>query len=186
MKEALRIATLGEPILKKEARVLDVPRELSFAKNLSEKMFSLLGSLNERIGLAAPQVFESVRLFVYRIPNSTHPRYKTVSAAVPPTIMINPVWTPLSAEKAEGWEGCISVPGMVGIVQKHTNILCTYTDLSGEETELHAEGFHARVIQHEIDHLDGVTFIERMTDLSSFGFEDVILKQRQVDMDEVA
>lgn len=186
MPTSLHIATLGEPVLKKQARPLDIPSDLSFAKNLSEQMFLLLDSLNERIGLAAPQVFESIRLFVYRIPQSTHPRYQTISTVVPPTVMINPAWAPISPEKEDGWEGCVSVPGMLGIVPRYTSIFCRYTNLVGESIELEADGFHARVLQHEMDHLDGITFIERMTDLSSLGFEDVILKQQRVDMDAVA
>lgn len=186
MTKSLQIATLGEPVLKKEAKPLDIPNDLTFAKDLSEQMFALLDSLNERIGLAAPQVFESVRLFVYRIPNSTHPRYQTASVAISPTVMINPMWAPLSLEKVDGWEGCVSVPGMLGVVPRYSSILYRYTNLDGESVERQADGFHARVIQHEIDHLDGITFIERMTDLSSLGFEGVILKQQRVEMDEVA
>ena len=182
----LKIALLGEGVLKNIARPLDIPNELPFALNLSQKMLALLDSLGERIGLAAPQVFESVRLFVYRIPASIHPRYKTKTDSVPITTMINPEWKPLSDEIKDGWEACISVPGLMGMVPRHTSILCTYTNLSGNKVELHANGFHAMVLQHEIDHLNGIVFIERMKNLSTLGFEDVFLKKQLVDVSEVA
>ena len=186
MNLATAIALLGEPILKKKARPLNIPKELPFALDLSKKMLILLESLGERIGLAAPQVFESVRLFIYRIPQSTHPRYQTQTITVPLTTMINPLWTPLSDEKNDGWEACISVPGLMGMVTRYTNILCTYTDLTGNKIEVEASGFHARVIQHEVDHLDGFIFIERMKNLATLGFEEVILKRQGMDVAEVA
>ena len=186
MNSQTTVALLGEPVLKKKARLLDIPKELPFASDLSKKMLILLDSLGERIGLAAPQVFESVRLFIYRIPASTHPRYQTKTAVVPLTTMINPLWTPLSDKMNDGWEACISVPGLMGKVTRYTSILCTYTDLSGNKIEVEAGGFHARVIQHEVDHLDGLVFIDRMKDLSTLGFEEAILKQQFVDMADVA
>ena len=186
MNSQTSVALLGEPILKKKAKSLVIPDDLPFALALSKKMLIMLESLGERIGLAAPQIFESVQLFIYRIPQSTHARYQTQTECIPLTTMINPIWTPLSNERNEGWEACISVPGLMGKVSRYTNISCTYTDLAGERIEIQAQGFHARVIQHEADHLDGVVFTERMKDLSTLGFEDAILKQQFVDIADVA
>lgn len=172
----LSIAILGEDILTQKASPVAIS-EFELCKAISEKMLFTLDSLGERIGLAAPQVFIDKRLVIFRIPHNTHSRYQLKDTqAVPFTVMINPVWTPLSDEKNDGWEACISLPNLMGIVPRYTNISYEYYDLEGKLRQRTATDFHARVVQHECDHLDGYVFTKRMEDLSSLTFEDVKIK----------
>lgn len=182
----LKIAPIGEPVLKQCARTIIMPDEYSFTNQLALNMFETLESQGERIGLAAPQVFQSVQCVIYRIPRKTHARYKTLCEEVPLTVMINPSWQPLTQSKVDGYEACISIPGLMGIVPRYKDISLAYETLEGERVTKTVHDFHARVIQHECDHLIGKVFVEQMIDHSTLGFEDVILKQLHVDMDEVA
>jgi peptide deformylase len=149
-------------------------------------MFETLENQGERIGLAAPQVFQSVQCVIYRIPKKTHGRYKTLCEEVPFTVMINPFWQPLNDFKIDGYEACISIPGFMGIVPRYKDISLTYETLAGEKVTKTVHDFHARVIQHECDHLIGKVFIEQMSDLSTLGFEDVILNQQHIPLEDVA
>ena len=96
---------------------------------------------------------------------------------MPYTVLVNPVLTPLTDEEAEGWEGCLSVPGLRGLVPRVTRLRYSGFDLAGVPLERTVEGFHARVVQHEVDHLDGILFPQRVRDLRNFGFEDVLAGQ---------
>lgn len=96
---------------------------------------------------------------------------------MPYTVLVNPVLTPLTAEEDEGWEGCLSVPGLRGLVPRVTRLRYRGFDLQGAPLERTVEGFHARVVQHEVDHLDGILFPQRVRDLRNFGFEDVLAGQ---------
>jgi peptide deformylase len=117
------------------------------------------------VGLAAPQVSRSQRIVIFFVPAA-----RNGGVEIPLTVMINPVITPLDAIKNEGYEACLSVPGLTGLVPRFINIKYTYQDLSGASIEREAHGFHARVVQHECDHLDGLLYLDRMTSMASLTF----------------
>jgi len=120
-------------------------------------------------GLAAPQIGVPLRVVVFGV--TSNPRYPDVEP-VPDTVLINPVLTPLSSEEEEGWEGCLSVPGMRGWVPRWRRLRYKGLDEKGKPFEREVEGFHARVVQHEVDHLDGVLYPMRIRDLTKFGFNE--------------
>jgi peptide deformylase len=122
-------------------------------------------------GLAAPQIGESLRLVIFGFERNE--RYPD-APAVPPTVLVNPLLTPLDADMEEGWEGCLSVPGMRGLVPRFTRLRYQGFDASGKAIDRTVDGFHARVVQHEVDHLDGILYPMRMRDLTKFGFQDVL------------
>ena len=124
-------------------------------------------------GLAAPQIGENVRVVIFEVKNN--PRYPGYE--VPFTVLINPQITPIGGEMEEGWEGCLSVPGMRGAVSRHAKLRYTGFDERGEPIDRSVDGFHARVVQHECDHLDGVLYPMRMTDMSKFGFTEVLFPE---------
>lgn len=119
------------------------------------------------VGLAAPQIGVNLRLVIFGFEHSE--RYPD-APAVPYTVLINPVLTPLSDEEEEGWEGCLSVPGLRGVVSRWTKLRYTGVDPQGQTIEREVEGFHARVVQHECDHLDGILYPMRVRDFKKFGF----------------
>lgn len=179
-QQVLPIARLGERILSQSAAPVnkaDILKCIPFA----EQMLFTLDSIGERIGLAAPQVFIDKRIIIFRIPLTTHNRYQLNSKQeeVPFTVMINPVWTPINDTQEDGWEACISLPNLMGVVPRYTNISYEYYDLEGKLNKRNASGFHSRVIQHECDHLDGFVYTQRMKDLHTLTFEDVKLKNDQ-------
>jgi peptide deformylase len=125
-------------------------------------------------GIAAPQISVSARVVIFELKDN--PRYPNLKP-VPYTVLVNPTLTPLTDELDEGWEGCLSVPGLRGLVPRFTRLHYLGFDLSGVPLERTVEGFHARVVQHEVDHLDGILFPQRVRDLRNFGFEDVLAGQ---------
>jgi peptide deformylase len=120
-------------------------------------------------GLAAPQLGVPLRVVIFGV--KSNPRYPDVEP-VPDTVLINPVLAPLSSEEEEGWEGCLSVPGMRGWVPRWRRLRYKGLDEKGKPFEREVEGFHARVVQHEVDHLDGVLYPMRIRDLTKFGFNE--------------
>jgi peptide deformylase len=120
-------------------------------------------------GLAAPQIAVPLRVVIFGV--TANPRYPGIEP-VPDTVLINPVLTPLSEELEEGWEGCLSVPGMRGWVPRRRKLRYRGFDENGKPFEREVEGFHARVVQHEVDHLDGVLYPMRIRDLTKFGFNE--------------
>jgi peptide deformylase len=122
-------------------------------------------------GLAAPQIGVLQRVVIFGV--QSNPRYPGMEP-VPDTVLINPVLTPLSDEVEEGWEGCLSVPGMRGLVPRWTRLRYSGFDERGQPFERLADGFHARVVQHEVDHLDGILYPRRIRDLTKFGFNDAL------------
>ncbi len=168
----LQIARMGHPVLRAAARpVADptAPEVAALVASMRETMLDAPG-----VGLAAPQVHVPWRLVVFQVPaaRATDPSATAGSPAgpVPFTVLINPEIEPLDAEEAPDWEGCLSVPGMMGMVPRFVRIRYRGYDLDGSRVERLAEGFHARVVQHECDHLNGVLYPMRMRDLSTFGF----------------
>ena len=120
------------------------------------------------IGLAAPQIGISQRLVVFGVKEQADP---SRLGAIPPTVLINPIITALDDSFEHGWEGCLSVPGMRGLVPRHTHIRYTGIDENGVAIDREVAGYHARVVQHECDHLDGILYPQRMDDLTQLGFE---------------
>ena len=122
-------------------------------------------------GLAAPQIGVNVRVVIFGV--ERNPRYPDVEP-VPYTELVNPVLTNLSDEMEDGWEGCLSVPGLRGVVPRHARLHYRGLDPQGNVIERDVEGFHARVVQHECDHLDGILYPMRVRDFSRFGYTDVL------------
>jgi peptide deformylase len=166
-----RVLKMGEPLLRAVAQpVTRFDAELAaLIADMDETMRALNGA-----GIAAPQIGVSVRAVIFELDDN--PRYPHI-APVPYTVLINPLVTPLDAEQDEGWEGCLSVPGMRGLVPRYRRVRYRGFDLHGTPIDRSVEGFHARVVQHEVDHLDGILFPQRVRDLRDFGFEDALSGQ---------
>lgn len=122
-------------------------------------------------GLAAPQIGVGLQVVIFEV--SANPRYPDVGA-VPFTVLINPVLTPLSDVTEEAWEGCLSVPGMRGLVPRHVALRYQGCDAAGQPIDRSVSDFHARVVQHEVDHLNGILYPMRIRDLRDFGFTDTL------------
>jgi len=163
----LKIARMGHPVLRRPADdVADptAPEIRTLIQDMMETMEDADGA-----GLAAPQVHVPLRVVIFHVPVE-RAEAEGEAAAVPLTVLINPVIEPLGPETELGWEACLSVPGLMGAVPRWTRILYTGTTPEGERIERTAAGFHARVVQHECDHLDGILYPQRMRDLSSLTF----------------
>ena len=169
----LRIARMGHPVLMGKARAVKDPTSTSVHKLVSDMVDTMLDAPG--IGLAAPQVHVPARVVVFRVPEE-----RTESGdGVPLTFLINPEIEPVGDEKEEGIEGCLSLPEMIGLVPRYTKIRYRAFDLTGQRFEVEAEGYHARVVQHECDHLDGILYPMRMTDLSKLGYAEDMSKNYQ-------
>ncbi len=129
------------------------------------------------VGLAAPQIGINLRVVIFEV--AGNPRYPEAEA-VPQTVLINPVITRIKNKKEEDWEGCLSVPGLRGLVPRFTNIRYQGFDEYGAVIDRSVSDFHARVVQHECDHLDGILYPMRMTDLSKLGFTDVLFPGQDI------
>ena len=149
----------------------------------SQELNSLLADMRDTmheldgVGLAAPQIGVSLRVVIFEV--NANPRYPDAES-VPQTVLINPVLTPLSDDMEEGWEGCLSVPGMRGLVPRYTKLRYQGRDEKGGSIDRTVSGFHARVVQHECDHLDGILYPMRMRDMRNFGFSDVLFPNQNV------
>jgi peptide deformylase len=163
-----RVLKMGEPLLREVARpVTRFDAELAaLIADMDETMRALSGA-----GIAAPQIGVSLRVVIFELEGN--PRYPHLSP-VPYTVLVNPQLTVLGEEQEEGWEGCLSVPGMRGLVPRHRCLRYRGFDAGGATLDRTVEGFHARVVQHEVDHLDGILFPQRVRDLRNFGFEDAL------------
>lgn len=128
-------------------------------------------------GLAAPQIGVGLRVVIFGVNNN--PRYPHAED-VPYTVLINPVLEMLSHEMEEAWEGCLSVPGLRGMVSRHARLRYRGLDENGRAIERIAEGFHARVVQHECDHLDGILYPMRISDFKRFGFVDALFPNQDI------
>jgi peptide deformylase len=122
-------------------------------------------------GLAAPQIGVSLRVVIFGV--ESNPRYPQAEQ-VPFTVLINPTLTPIGDEMEEGWEGCLSVPGMRGLVPRYRRLRYIGVDAAGAPIDRTVSDFHARVVQHEVDHLDGILYPRRIRDLTQFGFTEVL------------
>ncbi len=145
---------------------------------LIEDMFDTMKA-EDGAGLAAPQIGVDSRVVIFGF--DSNPRYPQ-SGAVPRTVLINPEITPLSDAMEDGWEGCLSVPGMRGMVSRYSHIRYTGFDAAGNPVDVVAEGFHARVVQHECDHLDGIIYTQKLKDPLKFGFTEELSASGQLDI----
>ena len=165
------VLKMGHPILRQVAMpVTQFGAELhALIADMDETMRALHGA-----GIAAPQIGVSQRVVIFEV--KENPRYPHV-APVPYTVLVNPELTPLGEDMDDGWEGCLSVPGMRGLVPRYQKLRYRGVDQNGESLDRTVEGFHARVVQHEVDHLDGILYPQRIPDMRFFGFEDALLAQ---------
>jgi peptide deformylase len=163
------------------------PRLLEIAEPVAafgtRELESLLGDMRDTMqdlngaGLAAPQIGVGLRVVIFGI--EANPRYPGAEP-VPFTVLINPELTALGEEMEEGWEGCLSVPGMRGLVPRYRHLRYTGLDATGRPIDRTVTDFHARVVQHEVDHLDGILYPRRIRDLSQFGFTEALFPGQDV------
>ena len=159
----LKVARMGHPVLRERAR----PLELAELKHplLQKLIDDMIETMHEYhgVGLAAPQVHEDIRIFVALLEEDPDDKSEA-------TVIINPEIVPVGTTKSEGWEGCLSIPDIRGMVPRWTDITVRALDRKGKAIELPLKGFAARVAQHETDHLDGVLFFDRMTSMQSLTY----------------
>ena len=173
------ILKMGDPRLLKVAQwviAYDTPELHALIEDLKDTMADAQGA-----GLAAPQIGVDLSVVIFGFGRSQ--RYPD-APPVPETVLINPVITPLSDELENGWEGCLSVPGLRGVVPRFSRIRYTGHDQYGQVIDREAEGFHARVVQHECDHLIGKLYPMRVTDFRMFGFTSVLFPELEVAADD--
>jgi peptide deformylase len=162
---------MGDPRLLQRSAEVD-PRDSATLAPLLEDMWDTMAAENGA-GLAAPQIGVLQRVVIFGV--GRNPRYPE-APEVPQTVLLNPVIEALEDAMEEGWEGCLSVPGMRGLVPRYRRIRYRGFDQLGNPIEREASGFHARVVQHECDHLDGVLYPQRIRDLQQFGFVDALVE----------
>ncbi len=165
-----QVLRMGDPILLQSAQPVtefNTPQLHTLIQDMLDTMAALDGA-----GLAAPQIGESLRVVVFGL--EANPRYPDAES-IPLTVLINPTIKVLSDEMEEGVEGCLSVPGLRGAVPRYTQIRYTGVDQHGKVIDRSVEGFHARVVQHEVDHLDGILYPRRIADLRKFGFVEELM-----------
>lgn len=163
------VLRMGDPRLLEPSRPVerfDTPELHALIADMDDTMKALNGA-----GLAAPQIGVSLRVVIFEVLRNS--RYPDVDE-VPYTVLINPELTPLGDALEDGWEGCLSVPGLRGLVPRYRRLRYRGRDVLGQPIDRTVEGFHARVVQHEVDHLDGVLYPMRMRNLDDFGFEDTL------------
>ena len=157
-----RLLRIAEPV-----PAFDTPELHALIADMRETMAAVNGA-----GLAAPQIGVNLQVVIFGSPHA-NPRYPG-RPLVPPTVLINPVITPLGEDLEEDWEGCLSVPGLRGVVPRHARIRYTGFDERGQAIDRTVDGFHARVVQHECDHLIGKLYPMRVRDFTRFGFTDIL------------
>jgi peptide deformylase len=161
----LKIARMGHPVLARPADAVADPRAPEIRQLIADMIETMRDA--EGMGLAAPQVYVSKRLVVFHVPEE---RAEGNEAPEALTVLVNPEIEPLTGDMQPGWEGCLSVPGLRGLVPRYTRIRYRGQDADGRPLEREAAGMHARVVQHECDHLDGVLYPQRMNDLGQLMF----------------
>lgn len=177
----LKIARMGHPILGLKSAPVEDPQapEIGY---LVDDMIDTLADAGG-VGLAAPQVHVPLRLVIFKVPaaRAAHERYRAAGLdeeceEIPLTVLMNPVIEAIGNETVAAYEGCLSVPEMMGEVYRAVHIRYSGVGLDGEAIEREAKGFHARVIQHECDHLDGILYPQRISDLRTFGYNEELKK----------
>ena len=172
------VLRMGDPILLQQAQPVEqfnTPELHALIQDMQDTMEHMIGA-----GIAAPQIGVSLQVVIFGV--GSNPRYPDAEQ-VPYTVLINPVLTPIQDEMEDGWEGCLSVPGMRGIVPRHTRLHYTGFDQYGNPIDRLVSGFHARVVQHECDHLIGVLYPMRIKNLKDFGFTDVLFPNQDIQDD---
>jgi peptide deformylase len=167
---------MGDPRLLRVAQTVSAFDTVELRELIADMKQTMIE--NDGAGLAAPQIGVDLRVVMFGFESNA--RYPEV-APIPFTVLINPSLKPLGEEIEEGWEGCLSVPGLRGWVPRFAHLRCTGFDEKGRPIDQIVEGFHARVVQHECDHLDGVLYPMRMRDMSRFGFTDVLFGEQAPD-----
>lgn len=166
---------MGEPLLLQKAQPItkfDTPELHALIQDMKDTMQAMDGA-----GIAAPQIGVSLQAVIFGV--GVNPRYPDAEQ-VPYTVLINPKLNFISEEMEDGWEGCLSVPGMRGVVPRYTRLHYTGFDQFGNGIDRLVSGFHARVVQHECDHLLGILYPMRITDLSQFGYTDVLFPSQNI------
>jgi peptide deformylase len=166
---------MGHPVLRERALPVErfgTPELHALLQDMKETMAAKNGA-----GLAAPQIGVGQRVVIFGV--DKNPRYPDAEE-VPFTVLVNPKLVMLTREVEEDWEGCLSVPGMRGVVPRYTKLRYTGFDIDGNPMDRVAEGFHARVVQHECDHLDGILYPQRITDLTKFGFNEELFPGEEI------
>lgn len=166
-----RLLRKAEPVTQFASGTLD-----ALIADMFDTMHAVKG-----VGLAAPQIGVNLQLVIFGFGHNT--RYPD-APAVPETVLINPQLTPLSQETEDGWEGCLSVPGLRGMVPRWKLLHYEGMDQSGNIISRDVEDFHARVVQHEVDHLEGILYPMRIKDMTHFGYVDVLFPEMEAGSDE--
>ena len=172
------VLKMGDPRLLEPARPVADFASLELTQLLAD-MHDTMRAL-DGAGLAAPQIGVGLQVVIFGV--SANPRYPDAEE-VPYTVLINPQLTPLSGAMETGWEGCLSVPGMRGLVPRHTDLRYRGFDPAGQPVDRSVSGFHARVVQHEVDHLHGILYPMRIRDLRDFGFTDTLFPGQKLQDD---
>ncbi len=182
----LKIARIGHPVLREPALAVDDPCAPEIAVLVNDMVETLADA--DGAGLAAPQVHVGKRVVVFHVPPARRTASRYLDAgldeetdAVPLTVLINPEIEIIGEETEEAFESCLSIPSMTGRVTRHVRIRYRGLDLAGEVIERLAQGFHARLVQHECDHLDGILYPQRMDDLATFGYVEEMTPLRDED-----
>ncbi|MBC7905709.1 MAG: peptide deformylase [Rhodospirillaceae bacterium] len=163
----LKIARMGHPVLNRPADPVEDVKSAEIQRLIADMIETMEDAGGA--GLAAPQVHVPLRIVIFHAPSA-----RNDGAAVPLTVLINPVVQPLDERMQVGYEGCLSLPGLTGAVPRYVNVRYSGLDRDGAVVDRVAEGFHARVVQHECDHLDGVLYPSRMDGLDTFGFVEEV------------
>jgi peptide deformylase len=174
-----QVLKMGDPLLWQTAQPVtefDTPALRMLLTDMRDTMAELNGA-----GLAAPQIGVSLQVVIFGVRDN--PRYPDAET-VPETVLINPVLNALSDAQEEAWEGCLSVPGMRGLVPRYLHLRYQGYDACGQAIDRHVNGFHARVVQHEVDHLYGVLYPMRIRDLRNFGYNEVLFPDHPPEIDE--
>ena len=164
----LKIAKLGHPVLLKKTSEIDDLASIGLKKIVVDMSETMLDS--NGIGLAAPQVHLTHRMFIYRNPEVEESEKINIS------VLINPIIEKTTDDTEDDWEGCLSIPGMLGLVRRYKKIKYSALDLTGKSISGEVEGLHARVIQHEFDHLNGILYTSRLAHKNAFGYSEEIEK----------
>lgn len=173
----LKIARMGHPVLLQKAQTIPDPGSPEIRRLVADMMETMLDAAG--VGLAGPQVHVPLRLFVFRIPAS-RAGDEPGSAPVGSTVVINPILESVGEERVMQWEGCLSIPGMRAAVPRWARVRYAGTDCDGQPVGGEVGGFHANVVQHEFDHLDGILYPMRMTDFRLFGFNEELAAAHQL------
>ena len=169
------VLRMGDPLLFAKAEPItqfDTPELHALIQDMHDTMAKMNGA-----GIAAPQIGVSLRVVIFGV--GSNPRYPDAEQ-VPYTVLINPVLSPVGDVLEDGWEGCLSVPGMRGVVPRYTRLHYTGFDQFGQPIDRLVSDFHARVVQHECDHLDGILYPMRIQDLRNFGYTDVLFPDSDI------